>query len=202
MRILFQGDSITDAGRKKDGIGNGYVKYAIELLKEKYPDREFEFVNRGISCHKVSDLWERFDRDFLEVEADLVSILIGINDAWTHIDHPEMATNEQFERDYRAILTALKERGTKIVMAEPFVLNEEKTYFYDDLYKKILIERKLAREFADAYLPLDGLLASEWVGREATELSEDGVHPNEEGSRLIARLWVEWASPVIEAMDR
>ena len=48
MRILFQGDSITDAGRDRSNphhLGNGYPKFAAELLQEVYPRVDFEFLN-------------------------------------------------------------------------------------------------------------------------------------------------------------
>ena len=48
MRILFQGDSITDAGRDKRNyhdMGKGYPKYAAELMAASREDVEFEFIN-------------------------------------------------------------------------------------------------------------------------------------------------------------
>ena len=51
MKILFQGDSITDAGRDKRNyhdMGNGYPKYASELLMSEFQDEKFEFINQGI----------------------------------------------------------------------------------------------------------------------------------------------------------
>ena len=50
MKIVFQGDSITDAGRDKRNyhhMGNGYPKYAAELIKEAFPDAEIELINQG-----------------------------------------------------------------------------------------------------------------------------------------------------------
>lgn len=47
MKILFQGDSITDAGRDRNDIhnlGNGYPKYAAKYIQFRYPDEEFEFI--------------------------------------------------------------------------------------------------------------------------------------------------------------
>ena len=44
IKLLFQGDSITDAGRNYGDIhdlGGGYPKYAAKLLAEKFPDVEF-----------------------------------------------------------------------------------------------------------------------------------------------------------------
>ena len=46
--ILFQGDSITDAGRDRSDchlLGEGYPHYAAEYIKLRFPDENFEFMN-------------------------------------------------------------------------------------------------------------------------------------------------------------
>ena len=56
MKILFQGDSITDAGRNREDphdMGPGYPGYAADFIKEEHPDVDFEFVNLG---HKILNL--------------------------------------------------------------------------------------------------------------------------------------------------
>ena len=48
MKILFQGDSITDSNRDYGDIhdlGDGYAHYAAGFISEKYPECTFEFVN-------------------------------------------------------------------------------------------------------------------------------------------------------------
>ena len=52
MRILFQGDSITDGGRdyrNYHNLGNGYPKYAAELIQKAFPTQTFEFFNFGVA---------------------------------------------------------------------------------------------------------------------------------------------------------
>ena len=59
MRILFQGDSITDAGRDKRNyfdMGKGYPKYAVEAIKKDCPDADVEFINLGISGNRTDQL--------------------------------------------------------------------------------------------------------------------------------------------------
>ena len=44
IKLLFQGDSITDAGRSYEDphlLGEGYVKYAAKYLQEAYPNCVF-----------------------------------------------------------------------------------------------------------------------------------------------------------------
>ena len=105
-----------------------------------------------------------------------------------------------FEANYRKILTAIKEKtNAKILMIEQFLLPApDKEYFRVDLNAKIDIERKLAREFADYYIPLDGLLAQKCVGTDYTHWSADGVHPNDNGSELIGRIYADAFNEMIK----
>ena len=83
VKVVFQGDSITDAGRDKRNyhdVGPGYPKYASELMIENHKDVEFEFINFGISGNRTCQLFDRLYPDALEFDPDVISILIGIND--------------------------------------------------------------------------------------------------------------------------
>lgn len=46
-----------------------------------------------------------------------------------------------------------------------------------DLDPKIQVTRKLAREFADVFIPLDGLFAAASVKKPPTHWADDGIHP-------------------------
>lgn len=203
IRLLFQGDSITDAGREPDdyhNLGNGYPKFAAKYLAEKYPDIEFEFINLGICGNQTKDLVERLDSDFIEIKPDIVSILIGINDVMHYACGKKWLSDELFEERYRTVLTAIKQKtNAKIMMIEPFLIPvEDKEFFREDLYKKIEIVRKLAREFSDVYMPTDGLLCSAFIGDDFLSFSRDGVHPTEKGADYIGRLYVEYISKIID----
>lgn len=203
IKLLFQGDSITDAGRDRNDIhnlGNGYPKYAAKFLSEKFPDIDFEFIDLGIGGDQTKNLVARLDKDFIDIQPDIVSILIGINDVWHYAANREWLSDELFEERYRTVLTALKEKtNAKIMMMEPFLIPvEDKLFFREDLYKKIEITRSLAREFADVYLPTDGLLCSAFIGDEPTTFAADGVHPTEKGAEYIGRLYCEYISNLIK----
>ena len=205
MKILFQGDSITDWGRDRNDIhnlGNGYPKYAAKLLTERYPDIDFEFINLGISGNQTKDLVARLDTDFIDIQPDIVSILIGINDTWHHAEQKDWIPNEIFEERYRTVLTAIKEKtNAKIMMMEPFLIpTEDKAFFREDLAPKIEIIRKLAREFADIYLPTDGLLASAFIGDDPLSSAADGVHPTAKGAEFIGMLYCEYISDIIDSI--
>lgn len=203
MKILFQGDSITDAGRDRSdfhNLGSGYPLYAAKYISEENPDESFEFINLGISGDQTANLVERLESDFIAVNPDFVSILIGINDTWHRAATRSWLGNDVFEANYRKVLTALKERtNAKILMLEAFLLPvPDKEYFRVDLDPKIHIERRLAREFADYYIPLDGLFAQNCIGVEPTHWSPDGVHPNENGSELIGRFYADAFNKMIK----
>lgn len=203
MKILFQGDSITDAGRNREDchdLGNGYPKFAAENIREAFPDVDIEFVNLGISGNQTKDLVDRLESDFVDVQPDIVSILIGVNDTWHHAADRSWLSNEKFEENYRTVLEAIKTRtNAKILIIEPFLIPiEDKLYFREDLDPKIQIVRKLAREYADAYLPIDGLLAAGYIGTEPTVYAADGVHPTEEGARFIADYYLEAVCDLID----
>ena len=205
MKILFQGDSITDWGRDRNDIhnlGNGYPKYAAKLLTERYPDIDFEFINLGISGNQTKDLVARLDTDFIDIQPDIVSILIGVNDTWHHAEQKDWIPNEIFEERYRTVLTAIKEKtNAKIMMMEPFLIpTEDKAFFREDLAPKIEIIRKLAREFADIYLPTDGLLASAFIGDDPLSYAADGVHPTAKGAEFIGMLYCEYISDIIDSI--
>lgn len=203
IKLLFQGDSITDAGREYNdchNLGEGYPKYAAKYLKNKFPDIDFEFIDLGISGNQTKDLVGRLQNDFIDIKPDIVSILIGINDVWHHADDKSWIPNDIFEDQYRIILKAIKEQtNAKIMIMEPFLIPvEDKLFFRVDLAPKIEIIRKLAREYADAYLPTDGLLQSAFIGDEPTSYAADGVHPTAKGADYIGGLYADYISKLIE----
>ncbi len=196
MKILFQGDSITDAGRDKSNyhdLGGGYPKYAADLIANRHPGTDFEFINLGISGNRAENLRERWQADCIDHQPDLVSILIGVNDTWHFSEKEAWMPNEYFEECYRDILTQIKEKtNAKILILEQFLIpTTNKDFFRVDLDPKIQITRKLAREFADAFIPLDGIIASHCIGEAPTVWAGDGVHPSGAGARLIAQYYAD-----------
>ena len=204
MRILFQGDSITDAGRDRSNphhMGNGYPKFTEKLLRERYPDKELEFLNFGCSGDRTWELLNRWQGDCLDWKPDVFSCMIGINDTWRRYDQHFITTAEEYENNYRSLLSQVKEQtNARIIMLEPYLLpvNPDWERWREDLNPKIDAARRLAREFADVYIPLNGLFAAACVGRDPKEFSPDGVHPNETGAAFIARLYADAVAPFIK----
>ncbi len=207
VRLIFQGDSITDAGRDRRNyhdMGKGYPFYASALLTETLSDVEFDFYNFGISGNRTDQLFDRLYDDAIAFDPDVISILIGINDVWhRHGSHKIATTDAQIATNYRAILERLKkETHAKIVMIAPYILDaEDKQHMREDLKTVLPIIEGLAKEFADVYIPLnehfDEALKTQ---PEPRYYSADGVHPNANGSAYIGRLYCEAVSPLINSL--
>ncbi len=199
IKVLFQGDSITDAGRDRSNIrelGQGYPKYAAELLRSAYPHVQFDIMNTGISGDRAESLLARWENDTISLKPDVISILIGVNDTWHRDASGDWMTEEYFESCYRQILTQLKEKtSAKIIMLEQFLLfsptgSVHPAEFRADLDRKIQVTRSLAREFADIFVPLDGLFAAASIGNSPSKWAGDGVHPSADGARFIAEAYL------------
>jgi acyl-CoA thioesterase-1 len=198
--VLFQGDSITDAGRNRaDGfdLGQGYAMMAASWFTALHPERRVQFLNRGVGGDRVKDLRARWERDCLELKPMWLSILIGINDTWRRYDSNDCTSAEEFEAVYRDILSQARDRlGARLILCEPFVLHatEDKMQWRADLDPKIHAVRKLAREFGAIFVPLDGLFAAASTRREPGFWAADGVHPSPAGHALMAQAWLRSVS--------
>ena len=198
MRILFQGDSITDAGRDKRNfhdLGNGYPKYAVAYIKSNHPDADIEFINLGIGGNRTDQLFDRLYPDAISLQPDIISILIGINDVWHRYGGGRiMTTDDQLILNYRTILTELKAKtNAKIMILSPYLLDcDDKDAIREDLNRVLPRIRELAREFADVYVPLDEHFAKAIpLAPEKMYYSGDGVHPNANGAEFIGKLYAE-----------
>ncbi|MFI3238349.1 MAG: SGNH/GDSL hydrolase family protein [Lachnospiraceae bacterium] len=195
MKILFQGDSVTDCGRDRENaldLGAGYASKVAALYNIMCPNKDITFINKGVSGDRTCNLLLRYQEDVLKIKPDIITILIGINDTWRRYDSLDPTSLAQFERNYEQLLSDLKRDlpHTKIIMIEPFLLNsmEEKAVWREDLDPKIQCIRKLARKYGDKYLALDGILQQYVVDvYDDCSLSLDGVHPTELGHAIIAK---------------
>ncbi len=195
--VLFQGDSITDAGRSRENdaaLGGGYPNQIAAWFGAMHPEMGVRFLNRGISGNRAKDLRARWSADCIDLKPAVVSIMIGINDTWRRYDRNDVTSAEAYAEDYRHILARVRdELGAKLVIIEPFVLPhpEDRKAWRVDLDPKIQVARELAREFQAVYIPLDGLLAEACVKAPPAFWAADGVHPSQVGHAFIARAWLK-----------
>jgi len=203
--IVFQGDSITDAGRDRTGhanepacMGPGYVGLIAAQLLQKNP--EMQIFNRGMSGHRVLDLLCRWEGDTLALQPDLVSILIGVNDTWhQHLPGGHGSKVPRYTALYRMLLddTLARRPTCRLLLCEPFALPVEGASFKADwmpeLRERMAVVRALAKEYGAILVPFQEKFEEAAKQHRAGELASDGVHPTLLGFQLMARVWREAA---------
>ncbi len=200
--ILFQGDSITDAGRSRTDFENyrgfGYATLVAAALGYERPG-EFRYLNLGISGNRTCDLLARVKTDFIAEAPDFLSILIGVNDVWHEFhEHPNGVSAEWFETYYDLLLTQIKAAcpQTRMMILEPFVLCGPATADkYDTFRKEVELRAAASRRIADKhgclFVPLQekfDALAKQ--SGETTHWLLDGVHPTAMGHEMIKNEWI------------
>jgi lysophospholipase L1-like esterase len=217
MKILFQGDSITDGNRykskasawdKNHQIGHSYVYIITGLLGMKYPERHLEFINKGISGNQASNLLARWDEDCLAIKPDVLSILVGINDCFfaSPAGRSDLSATA-YEENYRRLLTLAREKNPalKLVLLEPFahIEGQQNSAISATVRTAILrseqkIARKLAKEFDAIFVPLQEKFDEAMQLREPSYWIWDGTHPTEAGHAIIAREWLKATADIFE----
>ena len=189
--ILFQGDSITDSGRKSnhnEALGDGYVMMTSAWLSALHPEYNLKFYNRGIGGDRIRDLRHRWKKDCLDLKPNLVSILIGVNDV-----HRKATPTESFKSDYKSILEQTQQSKCQIVLLEPFLVHSNGNFLEltEELNKKIEVLRELSREFETKLIPLNDIFMKACIKRVPSFWSLDGAHPTLAGHALIAQSWIK-----------
>jgi lysophospholipase L1-like esterase len=197
-RVLFIGDSITDAGRDRscgDDLGTGYAMMASAWFTARHPGHRATFLNRGISGDRVRDLRARWEDDCLALAPQVVSVLIGINDTWRRYTRDDPTSADDFARDYRHLLVATRPLGAQLVLVEPFLvpLDDAQRAWRADLDPKVEVVRTLAAEFGATLVAVDELFQA--AGVDGRVWTRDGVHPTPFGHALIAQAWLRAVSP-------
>jgi len=200
LTVLFQGDSITDAGRdymQGHNLGTGYSLMVASWFSNEYAGKTVRFLNRGINGNRIRDLKNRWRKDCLKLEPDVVSILIGINDVVGGYFWKRPTSTKSFEEDYRNVLEQTRDiLGAKIVLLTPFIVYRTKPQLvYKIILKqKIDVVKKLSKEFKTFLVPLDRVFEEATRKKEPTYWSLDGIHPTAMGHSLIAQSWIKTAS--------
>ena len=194
-RILFQGDSITDGkrGRSTDPnhiLGHGYVFIIAAKYGAAFPERNLDFMNRGISGNTVLDLEKRWPKDSLDLKPDVLSVLIGVN------DNGRGVPLDQYEQVYDKLLADVKAAtpNVKLVLCEPFGLpvgNKKANWaaWFEGIQKRQEIVARLAQKHHAALVHFQRAfdeackraLAEHWIW--------DGVHPTYRGHQIMADEW-------------
>ena len=194
--IVFQGDSITDEGRKKDvkdpndtnGLGRGYAAMAAGLLHADYPDHELKVYNRGTSGNKVPDLDARWKEDAVDLKPDILSIMVGVNDYWHTIAFGSKykGTVSDYETGYRKLIERTQREipGVRVVICDPFTFRD-----WEEYKPYQAVAEKLAGEFNLTFVPFQKTFDPLRETVEPKFWLWDGVHPTPPGHALMAKTW-------------
>ncbi|MEV6797360.1 SGNH/GDSL hydrolase family protein [Micromonospora rifamycinica] len=199
-RVLFIGDSITDAGRDRaDGadLGVGWAMMAAAWFTARHPGHRVAFRNRGVGGDRVRDLRARWTDDCLALAPQVVSVLIGINDTWRRYSSGEVTTTEEFGTDYRQVLAATRDAlpDVRLILVEPFLipLDDPQGRWREDLDPKVEMVRKLAAEFDATLVAVDAVFGS--ADADDRVWTDDGVHLTPAGHALLAQRWLAAVTP-------
>ncbi|WP_423149590.1 SGNH/GDSL hydrolase family protein [Rubrolithibacter danxiaensis] len=189
-RIIFFGDSITQAGAQP----GGYITLMNDMLKENKKDKNYELVGAGIGGNKVYDLYLRHEEDVLSKKPDVVVIWVGVNDVW----HKRLLLTgtdpDKFEKFYQALISKFEAQNIKVVLVTPAVVGEKTDYSNEldgDLNKYSQIIRDLAVKNTCELVDLrkdfhEYLLKNNPENKEKGILTVDGVHLTPEGNKFVA----------------
>ena len=199
--VLFQGDSITDAGRNRasadansaGALGSGYPLLVASAVLAARPGGALRFYNRGISGNKVPDLQQRWTTDTIDLKPDVLSILIGVNDFWHKLDHGYNGTVQDYEQQYNALLDATREAlpHVHLIVLEPFVLRTgavDARWFPEFDQRRAAAARVAARARA-TFVPLQTVFNQQARAAPPEYWASDGVHPTPAGHAVIAEQW-------------
>ena len=204
-KLLFIGDSITDAGRGPSGeicpwepyfgLGQGYASMTQAWLHAAHPDAAIRVLNQGVSGNTVRDLATRWENDVLAHQPDLLCIMIGINDVWRQFDsplRPEIAVGPE---EYRETLTKLVATVGPTVkalhLASPYFIEPNRNDAMRarmDEYGQIVreIAADAGASFIDTQAAFDVVLAH----AHPASLAWDRIHPGHAGHMIIARAFL------------
>ena len=188
-RIVFLGDSITQAG----AAPGGYVTLVKETIAKNQPDAKIAVIGAGISGNKVPDLEKRLDKDVLSHKPTLVVIYIGINDVW-HSQNGKGTPKDVYEKGLRSLIERIGDAGARVILCTPSVIGEKAdgSNPLDGMLAEYCdISRAVAKESGTQLLDLrkaflKHLEQHNKAGDEKGILTTDGVHLNPGGNQFVA----------------
>jgi lysophospholipase L1-like esterase len=194
-RILFQGDSITDGNRGRSAdpnhiLGHGYVFLLGAKHGGTFPELKLDFVNRGVSGNTVLDLEKRWQKDVLDLQPQVLSILVGVNDSGKKVPL------DLFASTYNKLLTDTKQTLPKIqfVLCEPFLLpvgkkREAWEENWRDIQERQKIVAALAKQHGAALVKFQAAFDAALARAPADYWIWDGVHPTYSGHQIMQTAW-------------
>ena len=218
--ILFQGDSITDCNRLREGdknvfqkiydkmhkrvpLGEGYPAMVAAELNSQVPG-EYTFINRGCGGDRIVDVYGRIVKDIINLKPDCMSLLVGVNDVWRAYDSNNGTGIRRFEKTYELFLEEMKQElpDTKLIIMGDFILEGTATQdrpdqpgrynsFRSDVEEVATVTKALAEKYGHKFIDLQSVFDAAEKITPASELAADGVHPTDKGHKLIMSEWIK-----------
>ena len=191
QKLLFIGNSITDAGRSQfSPYGTGFVRDCQCWLQAGYPELDLSITNRGVSGDTTQDLLSRWERDAIRPQPDWLFIKVGINDVWSVLEdfYRQGIGVEDFERNYQALIEqARQQTRAQIILIEPFLVEKNQR----DNFRRVLSHyqakiTQIAQEHNLLLVKIQQAFDHGLKSQPAEYWAEDRVHPTPVGHALIA----------------
>ena len=168
--ILFLGDSLTEGlGVTKE---EAFPKL-VEILIQKELKKDISIINAGVSGSTTSDGLDRL-KWYLKKKPSIVFLALGANDGLRGLDL------KQSQKNLEEIIKYAQESGAKVLLAGMLIPPN-----YGPEYSENF--RKMYEEIKDKYkLKSMPFLLDQVAGNKNLNQS-DGIHPNEQGHKTIAK---------------
>lgn len=196
QRIVFIGDSITDAGRLWEAppygkpFGNGYMNLVRSFVTARHPELGLIWINHGISGNTVRDLAARWQGDAIDARPDWLSVMIGINDVWRLFEgrEAEAVPLEEYEATLRSLLRqAVEATGCRLILADPYLIEPDRAEPQRALSDQFgLVVAGLATEFGARHVRTQQAFDEVLKVTPASDWADDRVHPNLPGYAVLA----------------
>ena len=198
-RILFDGDSITNAFRKPEEIGSsyrlgaGWVMMLAAQLQAEHTGLGLQIENRGVCGNGVSELLDRWDANCLAWQPTVLNLLVGVNETLRRFNHRAERPASKFKIEYAKLLDRTRQAlpEIRLILCEPFLLEvgAVTAAWRADLREHQTVVRELAQEYAAVFVPLQQPLDEAAARTDPADWLFDGIHPHAAGQWLIMQAW-------------
>jgi lysophospholipase L1-like esterase len=173
-RVVFLGDSITD-----------YWK-----LENYFPGKPY--INRGIDGQSTPEMLVRFRQDVIDLHPAVLVILAGTNDI---AGVTGRTRNEDLEANCSSIAELARVHHIRVVFASLLPVNNYTTEARESFALRPHERLQAINDWLKDYCAQNGFVYLDYAssladekGRLRRELSDDGLHPNDAGYKIMAPL--------------
>jgi lysophospholipase L1-like esterase len=177
VTVVALGDSLTEGWM----VSKGYIDYLEEMLHTKFPGNKLKLINRGIPGDTAQSGLYRMEWDVLHYKPDCVFIQYALNDAFSGF------TEQQFKRNIKGIIDNVRDKSDAdiVLITSVYIGDNEDNRHAEGYYRQM---EALGEEYR---IPV--VRTHEYWKKKIREgvvfgtlVQYDGVHPTEEGYKLMA----------------